>query len=316
MAVLLFALLAAALVGHTTATSTNLTFVPAILRGSGTPAGFVHSLNTPPSPTIREFTQEEFGIWAANASSAVTIPRAGNVIVEKRSVIGTDDRYLVPNSNYPFGSIGRLYVSVSGGYGLCTGTLVGPRLMASARHCMISGAQSFLFQPGYSNGDVYSSSYVTEVYSLSVDSSIGSCDAKNDWALFVLSEPLGTQHGYLGVSNYLTDRSVVENKPVLYNAGYASDLGNSLYDYMSDSRTTLLSEESSCANSGPITGDCDVASGMSGGPLWLRADDNRWTYGTLLGHVQDSAGNELHSIHAHGESFIQGVNNLNAMFPN
>lgn len=312
--------IALAFAGHVMAVPTdrpvidlaNGTFVPAILHVSEPPAGFVRPAVAPPAPTVKRFTSDEFQLWAANATTIASEPAAPNENAKERRVIGTDDRYVQTSSAYPFGSIGRILISDPSGYYLCSGTLVGPRLMAAARHCIIETANWFQFQPGYDNGDVFPSAYVTLIVSLSTATS---CALKDDWALYVLDQPLGTQRGYLGTREYVDDTAIVQNKPVLYNAGYPGDKSGGGQLYMSDSRTTYLSQESSC-DSGPVLGDCDVSGGMSGGPLWRRDSDSRWTYGTLYGAWLDGNGNELSSIHAHGAAFVQGVNNLNAMYPN
>ncbi|EOO02140.1 putative v8-like glu-specific endopeptidase protein [Phaeoacremonium minimum UCRPA7] len=299
--------------GRSTVDLDQATITQAVGYSPSLPKGLVKPKVTPPTPIIRQFTPEEFDAWAVNVSSTVTARSAGKIAHEKR-IIGTDERYYQSSSAYPFGSIGRLYMPVTGGYAWCTGTLVGPRLMASARHCIDSDAQYFLFEPGYNNGDVFPSAYVTEIVSLAADSSIGTCDLKNDWALYVLGDALGTQRGYMPVGNYTADRSVVENQNVLYNAGYPGDLSSGQQLYMSDSRDSYLYLSGSCANGGPIVGNCDVAGGMSGGPLWRRSGDDRWTYGGLYGTAVDATGTQV-SIHSWGDSFIEGVKNLNAQYP-
>lgn len=287
--------------------------IPALGYISNPPAGYVHPPKAPVSPTLNQFTPDEFKIWAgnANATSTEPPPEVETEIFEKRDVIGTDDRYLVVDTKvYPFAAVGRLYMPFNGGYYWCSGFLVGPRLMAAARHCIASGVDSFTFQPGYSNGNVFASTYATSIYWIANDDSIGNCDIKNDWALFVLNDPLGTQHGYFGVRNYADDRSIVENKAVLFNEGYPGDytVGGQL-PYMSDSRTSALSWESSCANGGPVLSDCDVAGGMSGGPYWLRQSESRWAYGPAVGETS------TYTVHAHGPAFVQTVNTLNAQYP-
>ena len=175
--------------------------------------------------------------------------------------------------------------------------------MASARHCIDSAAQSFLFEPGYNEGEVFPASYVTEIVSLASDSSIGNCDLKNDSALYVLAEPLGTQHGYFLIGNYTADQSAVENQPVLFNAGYPGDLSGGQQLYFSQDRTSLLYLSGSCANGGPIVANCDIAGGMSGGPLWRRVGDIRSTYGSVFGVALDGTGTEV-SLHSWGDRLI------------
>lgn len=274
----------------------------------------------PPPPTIRQFTPEEFQTWLGNGTNAGVVTErsmaADTIGPQKRDTI-TDTRYYQAGSAYPFGSMGRLYEPVPGGYAWCSGTLVGPRLMLSARHCIPGpDAEYALFEPGYNNGDVFPSAYVTEIVSLAVDNTIdNTCESKNDWALYVLSQPLGTQRGYMPLASYTADRAIVENQPVMFTAGYPGDLSGGQQLYMTDSRTTYFGA-AACANGGPIYANAYAAGGMSGGPMWRRAGDTRYLYGNIVGVWVDGNGAELSTIHAWGDALIQGVNNLNAQFPN
>jgi V8-like Glu-specific endopeptidase len=319
MVILSSIIIAACLASQVKAAPTEpltIDYLEAIVKGVGfsstLPKNLIKPAVTPPAPKIKQFTPEEFQVWAANISSTVTTRSVGTLAHEKR-ISGADERYVVSTTTDPFDSIGRLYMPITGGYAWCSGTLVGPRLMASARHCIDAAAQSFLFEPGYNNGDVFPSAYVTEIVSLVADSSLGQCDYKNDWALYVLAQPLGTQRGYLSMGDWTADESTVENHPVLFNAGYPGDLSGGQQQYMTDSRTGYLPLSAYCANGGPIIADADVAGGMSGGPLWRRNGDSRFTYGTLLGEGVISGTGV--SIHAWGDAFIQGVKNLNTKYP-
>ncbi|KAH8887273.1 trypsin-like serine protease [Thozetella sp. PMI_491] len=263
-----------------------------------------------PKPEIIQFSPEEFSIWAANAPPAPTLNFTGADQLEKRdTIIGKDDRYYQSSSSYPYSAIGRMYISSSDGGFLCSGTLVGPRLMASARHCIHDGA-SYQFSPGYKKGNVYPTAVATRIVSLAHDNTPGVCDNKNDWALYVLDKPIGLDRGYLGVGNYEADEAAVSGQPIFYSAGYPGDRDNAELLYMSDSRTTSLGERNRCSNVGCILGDADTAGGMSGGPLWRKLNDQRFLYGTLFGGTAD------YSAWAYGPSFIKAVQNLNAQYPN
>ncbi|KAH8655813.1 trypsin-like cysteine/serine peptidase domain-containing protein [Xylariales sp. PMI_506] len=291
----------------------SATVIPAIQTVTGVTDAPTSTADAP-TPMITQFTPEEFSNWAANASLA---RRTGTLPIEKRVL--TDDRIAVTTSDdtqYPWDAVGRMLSYIGDNtYVVCTGTLVGPRLMASARHCIDSAAQWFLFSPGYDGGDVFETSYVSAIVYLAADTSAGNCDLMNDWALYVLDEPLGSDRGYFQTGDYVADESVVENQAVLFSAGYPGNLngGNSLY--FTDDDTTSLELASSCSNGGPIIGDCYVSSGMSGGPLWLKDGDDRSSYGTLYGGFYDTDGNLLSSIHAHGDSYVDAVSQLNAEYP-
>jgi V8-like Glu-specific endopeptidase len=298
-------------------TNTGGTFVPSIKYLDTT--SIQADINTEaiiPRPEIIQLTPDELDAWTANASSTAD-PPTSSPTKEKRGVIGTDERHYQSSGDFPYGSMGRVTIYVNNQpAALCSGTLVGPRLMAAARHCIISNASGFKFSPGYQSGDRFPTAFATQVVSLTKNDSLGVCDLMNDWALFVLDQPLGVQRGYLWIGDYAADESFVAGQPILYNAGYPGDRDNAEKLYMSDSRTSNRPYKSQCANGGPIIADCDVAAGMSGGPLWRRKDNDRWTYGNLFGAFFDNNGNELSSIHSHGPSFIKSVHQLNDQHPN
>ena len=54
-----------------------------------------------------------------------------------RQVFGTDDREQVKNTKtYPFSAIGYLEAKSKTGYGSCSATLIGPRTVLTAAHCL------------------------------------------------------------------------------------------------------------------------------------------------------------------------------------
>ncbi|KAH8668687.1 hypothetical protein BX600DRAFT_435210 [Xylariales sp. PMI_506] len=313
------ALMIAGLASHGIATpltrspaNLNLTLVPAISSNPNQPPNEAKKPGAV-TPVIQQFTPEEFQAWVTNTTISSTVA-ARSAVVANLGKRDPDPSTLYPQTStaYPFGSMGALSITTpTSGY-LCSGSLVGPRLMLSARHCVVSGATSFLFQPGYGEDDDFSSSYVSSVITLVADDSIGQCDLKNDWALFVLAEPLGTEIGYIPMASYTTDEATVANQPVLYDAGeYTTSSDRQLY--MSDSRTTSLALSSYCTNGGPILGDCLVYEGMSGGPLWHRVGDDRYVYGGLFGTA--TYNDNYVSIHSWGDSLVQGVQSLNTQYP-
>ncbi|TIW78148.1 MAG: trypsin-like serine protease, partial [Mesorhizobium sp.] len=71
-----------------------------------------------------------------------------------RQVFGTDDREQVKNTKtYPLSAIGYLEAKSKTGYGSCSATLIGPRTVLTAAHCLYSHEDKdwlsdYLFVPG------------------------------------------------------------------------------------------------------------------------------------------------------------------------
>ena len=98
---------------------------------------------------------------------------------EKRGIIGAlDDRVRWTDRNFPYSPIGRIQF---GGI-WCSATLVGPRHVATALHCIPEQGTPITFQPAYAGGDTYPSSAVQYVLNSGVP--IGApCWEFSDWAI-------------------------------------------------------------------------------------------------------------------------------------
>lgn len=104
---------------------------------------------------------------------------------ERRGIIGpVDDRVRWTDRNYPYSSIGRIQF---GGI-WCSATLVGPRHVATALHCIPEQGTPITFQPAYAGGDTYPSSAVQYVLNSGVP--VGApCWEFSDWAIRKSSHP-------------------------------------------------------------------------------------------------------------------------------
>ncbi|KAK8085945.1 trypsin-like cysteine/serine peptidase domain-containing protein [Apiospora phragmitis] len=177
---------------------------------------------------------------------------------EKRWAIGNDDRVLWTNRDYPYSAMGK--ITFPGSW--CSASLIGPRLVATAKHCYQPGVP-YRFNPAYDNGEVLPGSYATRVILSSDPASGGPCNEKEDWALFVLDAKLGDQLGYLGAKVY--DAASQAGRAVFFNYGYPQDKSGGSRPYRMEG-ISVTRKEPRCDSTGPLDTDMDVSPGNSRGP--------------------------------------------------
>ncbi|KAK7942426.1 uncharacterized protein PG986_011539 [Apiospora aurea] len=189
---------------------------------------------------------------------------------------GVDDRVQYNDQSYPYSAMGKL--GFPGGY--CSGSLIGPRHVAAARHCYVAN-QPYVFQPDYNGGDVFPSSSVSTILlsNRDGDGDGGDCFSQDDWAVFVLSERLGDARGYLGARAI---EGSDQGQPKFTNFGYPGDLSGGNRPYRQTGVTA--SRVGGCdrgGNPGPAHTDLDCSGGQSGSSLFLSAAEGAYSYGVL-----------------------------------
>lgn len=199
----------------------------------------------------------------AMAVPAVAGDQSQRLSRELHGIKGGDDRLAVTADQYPWSAMGRLNNGVGGH---CSGVLVGPRLLATAAHCLWNArtraripVTSLTFVAGYDRGGYLKASKVAAMHpspqwNFATNSAGQGLAARvHDWALLELEEPLGEAVGWVALG------ADPEPGQSVTAAGYGKDKAHI--------PTAHLGCKVVERRGGLFIDDCDAVQGDSGGPM-------------------------------------------------
>jgi protease YdgD len=182
-------------------------------------------------------------------------------------------RLVVDATYYPFSAMGKIQIA---GQSFCGGTLVGPKLVITAGHCLWNNKRKRWWAPedvhfvaGYQRSTFIAHGRGVR-FLTPLTNEHKAPDQKsivNDWALLELDRPIGNQVGWLGLSQE-SQRSITNRQ------GDGSQTPSPLFlaAYRSD-RAHAMSLQSHCmitnlrVHGRVIYTDCQVVHGSSGSAL-------------------------------------------------
>ncbi|KXJ86095.1 trypsin-like cysteine/serine peptidase domain-containing protein [Microdochium bolleyi] len=274
-------------------------------------AATIFANSAAPTGPIQAVSPADFAgvMGVSNAAEAVNFfvgsePQSGAAAAaDKRAVV---DSFRNTNSDFPYRTIGRF--TWPEGI-VCSGTLVGPRLVLTAAHCIPEDNHAISFSPFYNDGNdsMFGTYWPTHYFKISRGE--GDCGLKTDWAIVILGDRVGDRLGYLGARTPADD---MKNWPFVHTCGYPAAKDNARNQYCHNDST--MDRYGGCGADGPAWTNAAVTGGQSGSSMWAPWGFTPYHVFGVASVAYFSGGQHVGSGWAAGQEIVDAVGRLRNEF--